>query len=194
MLVIALETEFLPGGLVRWAGRRHDEDWPDASSGSSLAELFNAVFGALHDGEQIALGFDCPLTVPASPERDPADGGAGLAALRYLLDELGRWRPWTRVSTSLARWRANTSILVWQAIPAPGVAGVAARAAVDSFFRRPSAPSAHPGDAGGAAVVNLAAAAARRTGLLADASELSEPAVTIAVTGAEPHAATAPGR
>lgn len=194
MLVIAMETEFLPGGRMRWAARRHDEDWPDASSGSSPAELFDAVFGALHDGEQVALGLDCPLTVPVSPERDPADAGMGLAALRYLLDELSRWRPWTRVSTSLARWRANTSILVWQAIPAQGAGGVAASDAVDSFFRRPPAASAHPRDAGGATVVNLAAAAARRAGLLADASELSEPAVTIAVTGAEPRAVTVPGR
>jgi hypothetical protein len=147
------------------------------------------VFGALHDGEQVALGLTGPLSVPASPPPRPADAGPALAALGHLLDELGRWRPWTGVAASLARWRANTSILVWQAVWLPGDSGGAASDAVDSFFRfwqqRPAA-SEHavrtgPGGPGGEMVVNLAAAAAGRAGLLADASELSRPAVTIAV-------------
>src|SRR5579859_2578785 len=70
MLVIAIETG--SGAPARWAGRRHDDDRPDATSGASPAELFDAVFHALHDGEQVALGLDCPLTVPAPADHDPA--------------------------------------------------------------------------------------------------------------------------
>jgi hypothetical protein len=203
MLVIAMETGSLPDGRVRWAGRRHDDDRPDASSGVSPAELFDAVFHALHDGEQVALGFDCALTMPVSPDQgpagtdadalvtraDPAASRPGLAELAYLLGELGMWRPWTTVSTSLDRWKANTSILVWQAVPAPGANTVTASAAADSFFRQlPAATARGTGPAAGTepatgAVVNLAAAAARRAGLFVDPSELARPAVSITVTG-----------
>ena len=157
MLVITMETGSLPGGRTRWAGRRHDDDRPDASSGVSSAELFDAVFHALHDGEQVALGFDCALTMPVPPDQGrasaPADADAlvtlaeptasrpGLAELGHLLGELGTWRPWTTVSTSLAQWKANTSILVWQAVPAPGANAVTASAAADSFFRQLPAAS-----------------------------------------------------
>lgn len=207
MLVIAIETG--SGEPARWAGRRHDDDRPDATSGASPAELFDAVFHALHDGEQVALGLDCPLTVPAPADHDPAPAdhdptaadhdpaaavggsagapgeGAGLADLGYLLGELGNWRPWTTVSTSLARWKANTSILVWQAVPAPGQDAVPAAAAADSFFRQlPAAGHAEEKKAG--PLVNLAAAAARRAGLFVDPSELAEPAVSITVTSARP--------
>ncbi len=195
MLVIAMETGSLPDGRMRWAGRRHDDDRPDASSGSSPAELFHAVFHALHDGEQVALGFDCPLTMPAPlgeeppPDADalvtlaePAAGRPGLAELGHLLGELGNWRPWTTVSTSLARWKANTSILVWQAVPPPGAAEVAAGAAADSFFRQLPALTQDPTDADAGTVLNLAAAAARRAGLFVDASELARPTVSITVT------------
>ena len=209
MLVIAMETGSLPDGRMRWAGRRHDDDRPDASSGASPSELFEAVFHALHDGEQVALGFDCALTIPVPPDQDPgaAAGAApaesaasrpGLAELGYLLGELGNWRPWTTVSTSLARWKANTSILVWQAVPAPGANAVTASAAADSFFRELPAASRAAEPAGQAksggqlapggqaepagAVVNLAAAAARRAGLFVDPSELAQPTVSITVT------------
>jgi hypothetical protein len=214
MLVIAMETGSGPDGPVRWAGSRHDDDRPDASSGVSPAELFDAVFHALHDGEQVALGFDCPLTMPVSPEQDPgsapADSDAdalvtlaepassrpGLAELGYLLSELGMWRPWTTVSTSLARWKANTSILVWQAAPAPGASAVPASAAAASFFRQLPAVTSRATEAAAATgtepargtepaaatVVNLAAAAARRAGLFVDPCELAQPAVSITVT------------
>ena len=211
MLVIAMQTGFPAGERVSWAGRRHDDDWADASSGMSAAELFDAVFGALHDGEQVTLGLDCPLCMPLSPNHRPgitaagaaADAAAagaasdaaalvelalptagrpGLAELGQLLDELGTWRPWTRVSTSLTRWRANTSILVWQANPAPDSSGVTASAAVDSFFRQLTAARAVATDQGAGTVVNMAAAAARRAGLLVDPTELSRPAATITVT------------
>jgi hypothetical protein len=185
MLVIAVET--VPDGHVRWAGRRHDDDRPDASSGASPSELFDAVFHALHDGEQVALGFDCALTIPVPPDQDPPTAPAasrpGLAELGYLLGELGNWRPWTTVSTSLARWKANTSILVWQAVPAPGANAVTASAAADSFFRElpvATKPAQEAEPAG--TVVNLAAAAARRAGLFVDPSELSQPTVSITVT------------
>jgi len=182
MLVIAIETG--SGEPARWAGRRHDDDRPDATSGASPAELFDAVFHALHDGEQVALGLDCPLTVPAPTDQDPA--AAGLADLGYLLGELGTWRPWTTVSTSLARWKANTSILVWQAVPAPGQGAVPASAAADSFFRQLPAVAGHAEEKTAGPLVNLAAAAARRAGLFVDPSELAEPAVSITVTSARP--------
>jgi hypothetical protein len=205
MLVITMETGSLPGGRTRWAGRRHDDDRPDATAGVSSAELFDAVFHALHDGEQVALGFDCALTMPVPPDQGrasaPADADAlvtlaepaasqpGLAELGDLLGELGMWRPWTTVSTSLARWKANTSILLWQAVPAPGATTVTAGAAADSFFLQlPAASRGEADPAAGAqpangAVVNLAAAAARRAGLFVDPAELARPTVSITVTG-----------
>ncbi len=204
MLVSVVETGAGPGG-PRWAGRRHDDDRPGASSGTSQAGLFDAVFAALHDGEQVALGFDCPLTVPG-PRAQPAPGELEhlLGELEHLLGELAAWRPWTTVSTSLSRWKANTSIVVWEAVPAeagtsspasspsptappsppshasPGE-GARAAAAAESFFL--CLKSGDPGEeSAGGAVVNLAAAAAHRAGLLADPSELSRPAVKITVT------------
>ena len=198
MLVIAVETGSRPGGHMRWAGRRHDDDRPDASSGMSSAELFDAVFHALHDGEQVALGFDCSLTSPVPPDHGAAagHGGAdalvklaepsasrpGIAELGDVLGQLGTWRPWTTVSTSLSRWKANTSILVWEAVPAEGSRAVDVGTAADSFFRQLRTVTEHEPDKAGGPVVNLAAAAARQAGLLADASELTHPAVSITVT------------
>ena len=190
MLVIAMETG--SGGRVRWAGRRHDDDRPDATAGASPAELFDAVFHALHDGEQVALGLDCALTMPVAPDQASASNLAeeaanrpGLAELGYLLGELGNWRPWTTVSTSLARWKANTSILVWQAVPAPGAGPVTASAATDSFFRQLPAATQRADEVHetNGTVVNLAAATARRAGLFVDPSELARPTVSITVTG-----------
>lgn len=197
MLVIAMETGSASDGRVHWTGRRHDDDHPDASSGASPAELFDAVFHALHDGEQVALGFDCPLTVPVSLDQgtavghadadalvklaEPASTRPGIAELGYVLGELGTWRPWTTVSTSLSRWKANTSILVWEAVPPEGSSGVTVDAAADSFFRQFRTATEDVAQAG--PVVNLAAAAARRAGLLVEASELAQPTVSITVTG-----------
>jgi hypothetical protein len=201
MLVIAVVTGPRPDGRTRWAGRRHDDDRPGVASGSSAADLFDTVFHALHDGEQVALGFDCPLTVPVPPDQGavPPDQGAvppdraedqpGLAELAWLLGELDTWRPWTTVSTSLARWRANTSILLWQAVPveaevnAEAEAGaVMAAAAADSFFRELPGATHRGAEEPAGAVINLAAVAVRRSGLFIDASELSQPAVSITVT------------
>jgi hypothetical protein len=202
VLVITVQTGSLGGpagslGSLGWAGRRHDDDRPDASSGTSSAELFDAVFHALHDGEQVALGFDCPLTVPVSADQGAAAAQAdadelvrqaeptatGITELGQLLGELGMWRPWTTVSTSLSRWKANTSILVWEAVPAEGSAAVTASAAADSFFRRLQTGSEPGPEADAGTVVNLAAATARRAGLFVDPSELGRPAVSITVTG-----------
>jgi hypothetical protein len=199
VLVIAVETGSLAGGRMRWAGRRHDDDRPDATSGASSAELFDAVFHALHDGEQVALGFDCPLTLPVSPDRASSAGHAGeealvmmaesaatrpgIAELGHVLVQLGTWRPWTTVSTSLSRWKANTSILVWEAVPPEGSRGVVAGAAANSFFRQLQTATEHGAEPAAGTVVNLAAASARRAGLLADASELAQPTVSITVTG-----------
>lgn len=193
MLAIAMETRSLPDGIMRWAGRRHDDDRADATSGSSSAALFDAVFHALHDGEQVALGLDCPLTLPTTSDNqadvgalatlaEPAVSRPGLAELGYLLAELGTWRPWTTVSTSLTWWKANTSILVWQAVPAPGSdGGVPASTAADSFFRQFPTAGSHQPEATGT-VVNLAAAAARRAGLFVDPAELAQPTLSITVT------------
>ena len=196
MLVIAMETQSSPSGRMRWTGRRHDDDECDATSGASPAELFDAVFRALHDGEQVALGLDCPLTMPVAPAQaraagpdsvddlaklaEQAEGQPGIAELGQLLGELARWRPWTTVSTSLSRWKANTSILVWEAVPASGSGAVPAGAAADSFFRR--LRTAEPEqEAVAGTVVNLAAAASRRAGLFVAAPELARPAVSITV-------------
>ena len=210
MLVIAAETGSLPGGQLRWAGRRHDDDRPDASSGTSPTGLFDAVFAALHDGEQVAIGFGCPLTLPADPGAAddaatlltlaaPTAARPGIAELGRLLTDLGTWRPWTTVSTSLPRWRANTSVLVWQAVPADGLGPVAPVSAVDSFFRRLTAagpPVARPAAANRRPLasrpetedefttgpgVNLAAAAARRAGLFVAEDELPRQPLSVTV-------------
>jgi hypothetical protein len=206
VLVIAVQTGSLgstesagSAGSVGWAGRRHDDDRPGASCGASSAELFDAVFHALHDGEQVALGFDCPLTLPVSPDQGTAAAQAdadellrqaelaatrpGITELGHLLGQLGLWRPWTTVSTSLSRWKANTSILVWEAVPAEGSATITASAAADSFFRQLQTATQPGTEAAAGTVINLAAATARRAGLFVDASELARPAVTITVTG-----------
>jgi hypothetical protein len=190
MLVIAMETQSSPPGRLRWTARRHDDDESDATSGASAAELFDTVFHALHDGEQVALGFDCPLTLPVASDHagpDTADDLAkqagdrsGIAELTELLGQLARWRPWTTVSTSLSRWKANTSILVWEAVPAAGSGGVRPGPAADTFFRRLRAAGSEEEPAAGT-VVNLAAAASRRAGLFVDAPELARPAVSITV-------------
>ena len=96
---------------------------------------------------------------------------------------MGTWRPWTTVSTSLSRWKANTSILVWEAVPAEGSGPVTASAAADSFFRQLKTPAESGPEAAAGTVVNLAAATARQAGLFVDASELDRPAASITVTG-----------
>lgn len=136
--------------------------------------------------------------MPVSPDQDtaaPADADAlvrqaepaatrpGITELGYVLGQLGTWRPWTTVSTSLSRWKANTSILVWEAVPAEGSGAVTASAAADSFFRRLQTATEPGTEAATGTVVNLAAATARRAGLFVDASELARPAVSITVTG-----------
>ena len=84
---------------------------------------------------------------------------------------------------------------MWQAVPAPGADAVTASAAADSFFRQLPAASARGtepaaaaepaagGEPAAGAVVNLAAAAARRAGLFVDPAELARPTVSITVTG-----------
>ena len=100
-----------------------------------------------------------------------------------MLGQLGTWRPWTTVSTSLSRWKANTSILVWQAVPAEGSSEFAIGTAADSFFGQLHTATGHGTEPAAGAVVNLAAAAARRAGLFVEAAELAQPAVSITVTG-----------
>ena len=172
MLVIAAAFD---DTAMRWRGRRHDDD-PGAVRGESGASLFDAVFGALHDGEQVAVGFPAPLSVPAgdaggleSAERDRV----AVRELAGLLTELGRWRPWTVVSTSLPHWRATTSVLVWETDSGD------LDLAVEAFFRLAhSEDGAAPVQSG---VLNLAAAAAERAQLTVDRAQLSEPVVLVSV-------------
>ena len=114
MLVIVVDTDRITGDELPWIGRRHDDDGPESTGEATAQGLFDAVFAALHDGEQVAIGFDCPLTAPASQlDSDEAEqlvalarshtDSPGLAALRHLVMELGTWRPWTVVTTSLPR-------------------------------------------------------------------------------------------
>ena len=140
MLVIGVRAATPSSDDLAWSGRRHDDDNPGAVRGSSSADLFDAVFHALHDGEQVAVGFAGPLTTRVDENQRNLDGAGqedqaialldeaeaaapGLAGLDRLLGELGKWRPWTAVSTSLPRWRATTSILVWELLPSSNAAG-----------------------------------------------------------------------
>lgn len=190
MLVIGVGTAQPPSQDLVWSGRRHDDDAPGASHGSSSSDLFDDVFHALHDGEQVAVGVACELSVPApdgdlSNERalellaDAEAKSPDTAAIRTLLDELGKWRPWTVVSTSLARWRATTSVLVWQIRTDDPVDTRVADAAVDAFFARVREGSDTAALADGR-VLNLPAAIALRAGLGVDTAQLTEAPLSIA--------------
>jgi hypothetical protein len=108
MLVIAMETQSSPPGQLRWTARRHDDDESDATSGASAAELFDTVFHALHDGEQVALGFDCPLTLPVASGRagpDSADDLAKQAGDRPGIAELTELPKRNRPTEPWSTWR-----------------------------------------------------------------------------------------
>lgn len=178
MLVIGAAPD---GDGLRWSGRRHDDDGPGAVRGGAVGELFDTVFAALHDGEQVAVGFPAPLAVDApdveaafaSAERDDPT----VRQLARLLTELGRWRPWTVVSTSLSRWRATTSVLVWETDSDD------LDAAVDAFFALARSRAEHGAESPDARGINLAAAAALRSELAADDSQLREPVVLVSSVG-----------
>ena len=76
MLVIVVDTDRITGDELPWIGRRHDDDGPESTGEATAQGLFDAVFAALHDGEQVAIGFDCPLTAPAS-QLDSDEAGPG---------------------------------------------------------------------------------------------------------------------
>jgi hypothetical protein len=191
VLVIGVGTTDPSSAQFSWSGRRHDDDAPGASHGTSSAELFDAVFTALHDGEQVAIGVAAPLSTPladggiASNEQaltllGDAEGAAPqIDAIRTLLEEIGKWRPWTVVSTSLAQWRATTSVLVFRIDSDGDVDAQVADAAVDAFFdrvhRRDAPERSAPGHA-----LNLPAAIALRAGLGVDTAQLTEPPLSIA--------------
>jgi hypothetical protein len=200
VLVIAVDTSASTPGRPLWSARRHDDDGPDHSGRLTDEGLFEAVFHALHDGEQVSIGLDCALT--AAPAGEPGDdaavleqagaataGSGGIAALTELLDEIGMWRSWTVVTTSVERWKATTSILVWAATGRPtGTAADGDRsfadAAVDAFYSYVHSPASAPpaaGTDGDRPVLNLVAAAARRAGLQVDVAELQRPVVSIPV-------------
>jgi hypothetical protein len=181
VLVIALASTGA-GDEFSWSGRRHDDDVQEGPRGSSADDLFDAVFHALHDGEQTAVGVDCALT--ASVPGDGTDESALLAAaaaaepvasreqLRHLLDQLGMWRPWTAVTSSPQRWLATQSILAWE-----WPAGKPADDVITRFFA--NVRRDRPAEAAPDSVVNLAVAAALRAGLTVDRAELTQPALTI---------------
>jgi hypothetical protein len=179
MLVIALDTS---SGDLRWSGRRHDDDEPEWTRGDSDKDLFDIVFHTILDGEQVAVGVDSPLTAPlpdgvAGDETkvlevaDAEPPTPGRTRLNRLLDELGRWRPWTAVTTSREHWLATRSILVWQATAAPEDS---VRVLFD-FVR--GEHRQHGDDRPG--VVNLAIAAALRSGVVAARAELTQPPLTL---------------
>ncbi|HEY3260250.1 MAG TPA: hypothetical protein VGJ95_08275 [Pseudonocardiaceae bacterium] len=188
LLVIALDTK--SGQRLRWTGRRHDDDEPDWARGDSDQDLFDSVFHAILDGEQVAVGVDSPLTAPlpeglvgdaASDETkvlevaDAVPPTAGRIRLNRLLEELGRWRPWTAVTTSRQHWLATRSILVWEAAATPDDS---VREFFD-FVRRSSTWDQHGPTYGPPAVVNLAIAAALRAGVVAGWAELTQPVLAL---------------
>jgi hypothetical protein len=210
-LVIGVRAATPSSDDLAWSGRRHDDEKPGAVRGSSSADLFDAVFHALHDGEQVAVGFGGPLTTRVDEDQGNLDGAGpedraialldeaetaapGLAGLDRLLGELGKWRPWTAVSTSLPRWRATTSILVWELLPSSNAAGehdplatdgsdsTVADSGVRRFYELLRTRADRPADVAAEPVINLAAAAALRAGLPVDARQLSEPVLAIAAT------------
>ena len=214
-MVIGVRAASPSSDDLAWSGRRHDDDKPGAVRGSSSAELFDTVFHALHDGEQVAVGFGGPLTAPVDEDQRNLDGAGekdraialldqaeatapGLAGLDRLLGELGKWRPWTAVSTSLPRWRATTSILVWELLPTSNAAGESDPQAtgtsngdsadedsgVRGFFELIRTRGDRPADTAAEPVINLAAAVALRAGLPVDARQLSEQVLAIAATAA----------
>jgi hypothetical protein len=189
VLVIGVGSTQPASAEFSWSGRRHDDDASGASRGTSSEELFDAVFHALHDGEQVAVGVAATLSAPLSGDLADDDAALNLltgaeakssdtAAIRTLLDEIGQWRPWTVVSTSLARWRATTSVLVFEIDADAGDTGVV-DAAVDAFFEqvRSGSDTAAPGRNG---VLNLPAAMALRAGLDVDTDQLTEAPLSIA--------------
>jgi hypothetical protein len=196
VLVIGIGAPRGSSDHVTWSGRRHDDDGPGAIRGRSSQELFDAVFHALHDGEQVAVGTVGTLSVPVADEQpdeattneraakllaDAQPQTAEIAEIQTLLDELGQWRPWTVVSTSLARWRATTSVLVWhiQSGDTPLDAS-AADAAVDAFYERLRAGTDDEPDPAAGRVLNLPAAIAMRAGLGVDSAQLHEPPLSVA--------------
>jgi len=212
-LVIGVRAATPSSDDLAWSGRRHDDDKPGAVRGSSSADLFDAVFHALHDGEQVAVGFGGPLTTRVDEDQPNLDGtgrearaialldqaeaaAPGLAGLDRLLGELGKWRPWTAVSTSLPRWRATTSILVWELLPgdnaaeetdplatdAPEPDSTVADSGVHGFYELLRTRADRLADVATEPVINLAAAVALRAGLPVDARQLSEPVLAIAAT------------
>ena len=90
--------------------------------------------------------------------------------------ELGTWRPWTIVTTSLPRWHATTSVLLWEAAPESG--GAAPLDAIEAFYALVRAKEHSETDAVGA-ILNLAAAAAVSSDATADPAELTKPVVRV---------------
>lgn len=190
MLVIAVHGAGIADDRLPWTGRRHDDDATESTGAASAQGLFDAVFHALHDGEQVAIGFDRPLSIPAEPgdssdvaillaRADSVDATPALTELRRLVRELGKWRPWTIVTTSLPRWRATTSVLLWEAV-AESEAAVNPLDAIEAFFA--VVRSGGHSDPGAAQpTLNLAAAAAVDSEVTADPAELTGPVVRIPV-------------
>jgi hypothetical protein len=176
VLVIAVNTAAATPDRLPWTGRRHDDEGTESTGVQTPEGLFEAVFYALHDGEQVAVGFDCALTAPDAESARELESGPGMAAVRHLVTELGTWRPWTIVTTSLARWRATTSVLVWEAV-ADGA--VEPGAAIEAFFA--TLRTAREADEPGPPCINLAATVAVTSGASADASDVTRHALRVRV-------------
>jgi hypothetical protein len=195
MLVIAVHGAEIDGDRLPWTGRRHDDDATESTGTASAQGLFEAVFHALHDGEQVAIGFDCPLSIPGEPgessdvasllaRAESVDATPALTELRRLVRELGMWRPWTIVTTSLPRWRATTSVLMWEAV-AESDAAVTPLDAIEAFFAVLQSGGQSDDDAA-PPTLNLAAAAAVSSEVTADPAELTGPVIRIPVRSGVP--------
>ena len=106
-------------------------------------------------------------------------GSAAVHDLGALLTELGRWRPWTVVSTSLPRWRATTSVLVWET-PLPQDAGDGALDdAVERFYALVHDRADRGEESASGSLLNLAVVAAGRAQLTVDPAATHEPIVRV---------------
>ena len=108
-MVIGVRAATPSSDDLAWSGRRHDDDKPGAVRGSSSADLFDTVFHALHDGEQVAVGFGGPLTARVDEDQRNLDGAGQEDRAISLLDKpRPAHRGWPDSTDSWASWEVAT--------------------------------------------------------------------------------------